>query len=252
MSGRTPRRTLEPMGDGHGQYEELVVGHVLDDLAADDAARFRSHLMNCRDCRARVAELRGIAAELADAERDELARAAVRTQAPRRTDQDGPADGPGLPRIRIVHVTIATVIVLAIAGAMGFWNLHLRASAATYLAVAESRGDAIDGLVNDAPLDATFTAPVTGLVTGDGQQVSLALFEVSDPAEGQLYVAWFREADGFTPVRLAGSGQVLDGALAVTLDAPGASELVVTREPVVFGDRPGGDELVRVALRSSR
>jgi hypothetical protein len=236
------------MGDGHGQYEELVVGHVLDDLAADDAARFRSHLMDCRDCRARVAELRGIAADLADAERDELARAAVRTRAPRRIDPDEAVDGPGPPRISIVHVTIATVVVLAIAAAMGFWNLHLRASAASYLAVAESRGDAIDGLVNDTPLDTSFEAPVSGLVTGDGQQVTLALFEVRDPDEGELYVAWFRDDDAFTPVRLAGNGQILDGSLAVTIDDPGASELIVTRERLVFGDRPGSDELLRASL----
>jgi hypothetical protein len=240
------------MGDGHGQFEELVVGHVLDDLAADDAARFRSHLMDCRDCRARVAELRGIAAELADAERDELARAAVRTQVPRRIDADGPIDGPGPPRIRIVHVTIATVVVLAIAAAMGFWNLHLRASAASYLAVAESRGEAIDGLVNDTPLDASFVAPVAGLITGDGQQVSLALFEVPDPAEGELYVAWFRDDDTFTPLRLAGNGQVLGGSLAVTIDDPGANELIITRESLMFGERPGSDELARATLDSDR
>ena len=240
------------MGDGHGQFEELIVGHVLDDLAADDAARFRSHLMECRDCRARVAELRGIAAELADAEQDELARAAVRTQLPRRVDPDGPADGPGPPRIRIVHVTIATIVVLAIAAAMGFWNLHLRASAASYLAVAESRGEAIDGLVNDAPLDATFAEPVSGLITGDGDQISLALFDLRDADDAELYVAWFRDDDGFSPVRLAGGGQVLDGALAVTIDDPGASELIITREGVALGDGPGGDELARATLVSVR
>lgn len=240
------------MADEHGQFEELIVGHVLDDLSGDDAARFRSHLMGCRDCRARVAELRGIAAELADVEREELARASVRTQLPRRVETDG--DGPGPPRIGIAQVTVAVVVVLLLAAAMGFWNLHLRAQSASYRAVAEARGDTVEGLVYDPALQADYRDGADGLVTGDGTRVSLALQGIPALEDGEVLTAWFlgvpdvSGAEVTQRVNVLRSDQRLDDLLAVTLQDPGARELLVTREPGATGPDPVGPTVVRVDL----
>ncbi|MCC5950362.1 MAG: zf-HC2 domain-containing protein [Nitriliruptoraceae bacterium] len=240
------------MADGHAQYEELIVGHVLDDLGDADASRFRSHLMGCRDCRARVAELRGIAAELADVEREELARASLRTEVAGRVEDDDP--GPGLPRIGIAQVTIAVIVVLLIAAAMGFWNLHLRAQAASYLAVAEARGETLDGLVRDTALPTEFRDGADGLVTGDGSRVSLAINGIPPLEDGELLVAWFLDVptdEGDTEVtrlNVLRSDQRVDDTLGFTLEDPGGRELLVTREAGPTGTDPRGPTVVRVEL----
>lgn len=243
------------MTDEHGNFERLVVGHVLGDLPDTDASRFRSHLLGCRECRARVAELRGIAADLADAERDELARARVRTETQRRVDRpEGPVPTTG-PRITVRHVTLAAVVVVLLATAMAFWNLHLRQVSANQFAVAQDRGATLAGLAEGLPLEPELAAGISGLAVADGEQVALTLAGVDPPAEGEVLVAWFlgvEEAeDGLEMVVLAIADQFEpEDALAVTIDDPGGRELVITRETEP-GDRPGDDVLLRASLLGS-
>jgi hypothetical protein len=240
------------MKEEHGHFERLVVGHVLGDLPDVDASRFRAHLLGCRDCRARVAELRGIAADLADAERDELARARVRTEAPRRVDQpDEPFPSNG-QRISVRHVTVAAVVVVMLAAVMAFWNLHLRATSASYLAVAEDRADTLDGLATGLPLELELASGISGIAVADGEQVAFTLAGVDPPGDGELLVAWFlgTEEGEATPVALARSGQIVNGSIAATLDDPGGTELVITRESDP-GDEPGSEVLLRTSLLGS-
>lgn len=245
------------MTEEHGTFERLVVGHVLGDLPDTDASRFRAHLLGCRGCRARVAELRGIAADLADAERDELARARVRTEAPRRVDQPDaslPANGP---RITVRHVTIAAVVVVLLATAMAFWNLNLRLRSADYLEVVQDREDTLEGLANGLPLELELAAGISGLAVADGEQVALTLAGVDPPTEGEVLVAWFLGVedveDGIDAVRVATAGQFgADEPLATTIDDSGGRELVITRErETELGDRPGDDVLLRASLLGS-
>jgi hypothetical protein len=232
----------------------LVVGHVLGDLPGTDASRFRSHLLGCRECRARVAELRGIAADLADAERDELARARVRTEAPRRVDRPDDPFPSGGPRITVRHVTIATVVVVLLAAAMAFWNLNLRERSANYFAVAEDRGATLEGLANGVPLEVEFSPGTTGLVVADGQEVAITVSGVDAPDNGEVLVAWFLGVEGadggvaFTP--LIGLGRVEGDVLAATVDDPGGRELVITRETEP-AERPGDEVLLRASLLGS-
>ena len=239
------------MTEEHGHFERLVVGHVLGDLPGADASRFRSHLLGCRGCRARVAELRGIAADLADAERDELARAQVRTETPRRVDQRAEPFPTGGQRITVRHVTVATVVVVLLAAAMAFWNLHLREVSATYLAVAQDRGSTLESFANGLPLELELAPGISGLAVADGEQVALSLAGVNPPAAGELFVAWFLGVedveDGITAVSLVGPEQLEDDAFAITIDDPGGRELIVTRESEP-GDRPGDDVLLRSSL----
>lgn len=239
------------MAGGHERYERLVVGHVLGNLDAPDAGAFRSHLMSCHICRSRVAELRGIAADLAEIERDELAQERVRTQAPRRVDDAADeAVAPVHARITVRHVTVATVVVVVLAAAMGFWNLHLRTSAVAYLAAAEARGETLAGFGAGVLLEPDLGEGVTGLVASDGDTVSIVLARVEDLRDDESLIAWFYAAARDQPsgVVLARPGQVDDGVVSATLEDPGAVELVVSRERGVPGDEPSTRQLVRVGL----
>lgn len=114
-------------GDRHRYFEELAVSHVLGGLSESDGRVFRSHLLDCSQCRARVGELRRIANDLADVERDERrvkAAKAIETKR-RETDEDeGDFDetGPDPRRSRVVAL-VGLVVVVALAG----WNFYLRA-----------------------------------------------------------------------------------------------------------------------------
>ncbi len=239
------------MTEEHADFERLVVGHVLGDLPGADASRFRSHLLGCRGCRARVAELRGIAADLADAERDELARAQVRTETPRRVDRGQEPFPTGGQRITVRHVTVATVVVVVLAAAMAFWNLHLREVSASYFAVAEDRGATLEAFANGVPLELELASGLSGLAVADGEQVALSLAGVDPPAADEVFVAWFLGVedveDGITAVVLLGPQQLEDDAFATTVADPGGRELIVTRESAP-ADRPGDDVLLRSSL----
>lgn len=112
--------------DQHRPYEELAVRHVMGALDEGEAAAFRSHLLDCQDCRNRVGELRSIASDLAVVERDERReRAAQRVETKRRTeahDDDVAVPPPAATRgSRTVLVVGAALIVL-----LSVWNFVLR------------------------------------------------------------------------------------------------------------------------------
>ncbi|MFO7959919.1 MAG: hypothetical protein R6U94_03095 [Nitriliruptoraceae bacterium] len=237
------------MTDGHGRYEELAVGHVLGGLTAKQSADFRSHLHTCPQCRSRVAELHGIADDLAAAARDERASTPVQTEVTRRAPAEQQPPRP--PRIGVGHVTAAVVVVLALATAMAFWNLHLRTSASTYLSVAEAQGDALARLATGVELDPAFSSGVQGRVVTDGAMVTLTLAGVEPLDDGERLVAWFEGAPDpatMPPRVLAGPGELTDGTVATSLEVGEATELQVTRETGISQSEPQGPVLVEVVL----
>jgi hypothetical protein len=243
---------LALMADQHERYEQLAVGHVLGGLDVAAAADFRSHLLACRDCRSRVAELRGIAADLAAAERDERAQARVRLDTQRRVREDD--EPPAGSRVGVRHVTVAAVLVVLLASAMAFWNLHLRTVASAYRTIADQRAETLEGLADGVVVDAILTAPIRGLVATDGERVALTLVGIPTIAPGEWLVAWLvggPEGADPRPVLLVRSGQLdEDGALTTVLDAGGAQELLITRERGEPSPTPRGIELVRAPLRA--
>lgn len=237
------------MTDEHERFEALAVGHVLGGLDPREAADFRTHLLGCRDCRTRVAELRDIAADLAAAERDERARSRVRTEVVRRADDEEAGDEPvSGPRVTVRHVTVAAVLVVVLAALMGFWNLHLRSASATYAAVAEQRGETLLDLATGVVVDDAFVAPgASGIVVIDGEDVAFSLAGLSRLAPGERLVAWLTGGeDGPVPALLV--RHVEDGLVAASVEVEDATELVVTRERGEPGDAPSGDELLRAVL----
>ena len=89
--------------DRHRHYEELAVTHVLGGLSESDGRVFRSHLLDCPQCRARVGELRRIANDLADAERDERRMRAAKAVETKRRDDDDEEVEPEEPRSPRAH-----------------------------------------------------------------------------------------------------------------------------------------------------
>ena len=239
------------MGDEHERFEELAVGHVLGGLEAADAARFRSHLIGCRACRSRVAELRSIAADLVAAERDELASTVVRTEVAA-TQEEGPEPAPPPQRLTIRHVTLAVVVVALLGTAMAFWNLHLRTVAAGYLEVAEARGDTLRELATGVAVPIDAAEGIEATVVIDGEQVAFTLAGLPRLDDGDVLVAWLFDADdGPEAVLFAPAGRIDDDAIAGHVDNGGASRLAITVERGSPGEQPNGVELLSAVLRRS-
>ncbi len=242
------------MVSGHGRYEEMAVGHVLGGLSPRQSADFRNHLHSCGECRSRVAELHSIADDLAAAEREERTRAPVRTEvAPR----EGPPEGedPRRPRIGVGHVTVAVVVVLALAVGMAFWNLHLRSTADVHLGVVEAQGDALQRLASGVELDATTHEGALGRVVTDGSTITVTLAGLEELGADERLVAWFSGApdpDQTPPRVLAGPGELDDGAVAASLETDGARELTITREVGTSQQEPQGPVVLEVRLVSER
>ncbi|MEX2549537.1 MAG: hypothetical protein WD638_04865 [Nitriliruptoraceae bacterium] len=244
------------MGVPHERYEELAVGHVLGGLSSEESAELREHLHSCRVCRSRVAELRGIADDLAAAAREERARVPVRTEEPQAVaDEDHPvpsADGPGLGSlIRRGHLIAAILLTVAVAFALAFWNLHLRTAVDVYDEVVANQSDALSRLADGVELEPDLASGISGRVVTDGEYVTLTLSGVPELEEGEGLYAWFRDAScprEPPPTLLAGPGEPRDGTLASSLEINDACRLIITREGVIQPTEPRGARLVEVAL----
>lgn len=102
----------------------MAVAHVVGGLSADQGRMFRSHLLECPSCRARVGELRAIAHDLADVERDER-----RLRTAKRTETKAPEDDGeapvSVPRLS-GRATLVMAAGLTILMALSAWNFVLR------------------------------------------------------------------------------------------------------------------------------
>jgi hypothetical protein len=243
------------MDDGHERFEGLAVGHVLGGLDPVDAAEFRTHLVNCRACRMRVAELRDIASELAAAEREERAAARVATETVRRAeDEDAPVPGwhPGRRAVALTAVVVTLVLVAVL-----FWNFHLRGNNAALVAVSTTREAILAALADGEPLTPRFAEGVTGIVTRDGDRVALSIGGVPSLAQDEVVVTWLLNADGVATSRFApvSAVSVEDGLLALYGEHRGAHQMAITieeRQLLAGLDGPTGRVLVEADLRPAR
>lgn len=122
-----------PMGQAsgaerHQYFEELAVSHVLGGLPESDGRVFRAHLLECTECRARVGELRRIANDLADVERDERRQRAAKSVETKRREVDDLPDEPDDPVVETRPSPIATICVIALVVGLAAWSFYLRGS----------------------------------------------------------------------------------------------------------------------------
>ncbi len=102
------------------------MAHVVGGLSLDEGRLFRSHLLECTSCRARVGELRAIAHDLADVERDERReRASRRTETKAREGQEPELPEPPVRRLN-GRTTLLVAVGLVLLMALSSWNFLLR------------------------------------------------------------------------------------------------------------------------------
>lgn len=125
-----PRPENSESSDEHRRFDGMAVQHVLGGLSEEKGRLFRAHLLECLHCRARVGELRALAHDLADVERDEARlRAAKRIETKRREEID--EEAPPVARPSHSRRSQAGVVVLLVAVILlGGWNFFLRSTVA--------------------------------------------------------------------------------------------------------------------------
>lgn len=192
------------MADEHQRYERLAVGHVVGGLDDVDAARFRSHLVSCRACRTRVAELRGIASDLVATEREERAARAttggtetevaerVEEQAPPRADEV--AASAAWPW-RILAVGLAPLLVLGVLA----WGVWTRAEAQVRDAALVTSTTALRTIAEGRPVPLEVdpaATDVSGTVAVTGAEVAVALAGLPELGPDEEVRVAVRDADG--------------------------------------------------------
>lgn len=244
------------MADDHLRYERLAVGHVVGGLDEVDAARFRSHLVSCRDCRTRVAELRGIASDLVATEREERAGRRGRTEVAERVEEEAPPQARDDVPVRAWpwRVVVVGLLPLVVLGVLA-WAVWIRAENNLLQATAGSQAVALSVFAEGQVLDATFAQGVTGIVAVAGQEVAVSVgnLPTPDPDEGIGVHLLGEDGDRvvetrpLTATRLNGDRllRVLDLPTAVGRDA---ETLVVTLERIAGSDVGTQLELVRAEL----
>jgi hypothetical protein len=239
------------MAGAHEHYEAMAVGHVLGGLSVEQASAFRDHLLDCRSCRERVAELRGIADELAAAERDERSRAAVRTELAQTVEQDEDLAFDAGRRLQGRHLAVMAVALALVLGLLGFWNLHLRALGASSAAVVAQQETTLELLASGVPLTAEAGDGITAIAATDGERLAISVAGIDPLGPDEVLVGWMVGGSlaGPQAALLVRRDQVGGGPIAVTRATDGAAEFVLTRERGRPGDAPGEQRLLTVALR---
>lgn len=232
---------------GHERFEELAVGHVLGGLGSDEAATFRSHLIGCRDCRLRVAELRDIAAGLAQAEREERRLAATKLEVARRQAAEEQERGWWARAAWPVALTVSVVAAL-LSMALLFWNYYLRSNNAELLRVTQEQEKVLETLAGGQLLDAELAAGVRGLVAVSPSGIAIDLTGLPQAQPGEELVVWLLGTDG---VVWQQSFPATRGRLPLARPVDGARWLVVSLEAKPAGERPAGRVLVRADLGSA-
>lgn len=231
----------------HERYEELAVGHVLGGLAATDAADFRSHLLGCRDCRLRVAELRDIAADLVAAEREERAEARVRTEVAQEQDDDVEVVVErSRPRVSSRTLGLTLVVVVALGG-LAFWNLHLRTQVAATGLLVERQESALSELATGVSVAVEVVAPGSGLVVVDDERVAFTFVDLPALTGRERYVVWLEGSEeDDEPIVIARPGE---RRVAGAVERDDATGLRITVENGVATDEaPASREVASADL----
>lgn len=159
----------------------MAVAHVVGGLSLDEGRMFRSHLLECLACRARVGELRAIAHDLADVERDERReKAAQRTELKEREREE--AELPPPPNTRLNgRATVLVALALVALMALSAWNFHLRGQLQFQESLAIRLRGSVQLLRDGVPWNVVTKGPEPGVppvvdghvVTGDDELLIL-------------------------------------------------------------------------------
>lgn len=170
---------------GHRYFEGLAVAHVLGGLDDSEGRVFRSHLLECGSCRARVGELRAIAHDLADVERDERrVRAAKAIDTKRRETEeelDETAEPPAAPRSSRMTVIVGLVLIIG----LSLWNFTLRGALTVQEQLVDNLQDA--GVIADSGAEWTAVFEATGVEGSIKSKDSSLLVTLDGLKTGSIY-----------------------------------------------------------------
>lgn len=238
------------MGD-HRRYEELAVGHVLGGLDDVDQAEFRTHLLTCRDCRVRVAELRDIASSMEAAEREERTAARVKMEVLRREEESAPDEAPRWG-IRTLRGAVGAMVAVAAVVGLLVWNFHVRDVNRALLSATEARETVLTLLATGEPLAvAPIVDGVAGVAAYDQGTVAVDLAGLPAPESGEWFGVWLLDAVDEPILYLPYPGAAVDdGVFAAVVQARGAHTLLFTLERGEATGRttPEGTRLATVDL----
>ncbi len=239
---------------GHdAHWDELALGHVLGGLSSGDGSRFRRHLVGCELCRGRVAELRGVASAMADAEREELANARELVDV-----EDGRgADGAGRrhdalvlpPQWRVLVTSVVVVLTLVV---LSGWVAQLRTENAELQRVTDVQERALAALGTGQVLTLRGDVGPVGAIAVTSDRVAYTLTRVPEVALGRQLVVWMDVDGDVRPVAAHVSGAIEDGWLASAVAVVGATRMRVTDEGLPLPAEPGTDVILDVDLTAAR
>lgn len=242
--------------DGHRYFEGMAVAHVLGGLGEHDGRLFRSHLLECSDCRARVGELRALAHDLADVERDERrvripATVETKPREPDESSEEGPSapPAPARPFSPWVPRVIGLVGLLALLGLAG-WNFMLRGTLANQEAAVETMTEASALLQFGEEAEITsILESVDATVGTDGERLALLVDGLESGASFQVFLlnADGDVVDSDTPV--VARHERLFLLLPVAEDA---ARLVVSPAPDGPTAQPRGQPIMAATLPSAQ
>ena len=231
----------------HDRFEALAVGHVLGGLDQHDSSEFRTHLVGCRRCRTHVAELRRLADELSQVEREERQRAATMLEVAEETDAEEPTRPSPWHRAG-VRASVALLVLVVMVGLL-FWNLHLRRVNSILETLATSRSEVIRILSEGDPLEVEAADGVGAAAARSGDEIALSVHGLPASGLNELLLVWSLRPDGYAlDEDIVPAGAYGDGRLSLVVPARGVSEIVISMETVpLTRGLPAGDRLVKVA-----
>lgn len=235
---------LARMSGDHERFESFAIGHVLGGLDPVDGAEFRAHLVGCRTCRAQVAELRELAADLAAADREARAAAALKTEVVRREDPEEESGREVPTRLLTGLALVATVVLVG----LGFWNFSLRDQRGELIDVAERSAATLQLLAEGRTVPTTLAPGTRGVLTVDDERFAMTLSGVPTPSSSQAVIVWLEFRSGEHLAVDVVTDPAREGLLALQDRHLGAAAVIVTLQDRGGAGGPDGRELVRAEL----
>lgn len=236
------------VGD-HERFEKFALSHVLGGLGTSEAAEFRGHLLDCRDCRLRVAELRDLAAELAATERDERRRASVATQVAQSAGQPE-REGSRLAFLAAPWFRISLlVVVFAVLAGTFFWSFHLRRVTGEYARTLAAQSSALEVLAAGDALEPEVREGVRAVAAQRDGAVAVSLSNLPELGANEVLVGWVVAPDEVEQFIIGDGAAIAAENVVPFVIETGGEVLVITVEARgTVPSEPGGRELVRVVL----
>lgn len=225
--------------EAHRAFEDYAVRHVMGGLDEAEQGTFRSHLLDCAECRARVGELRTIASDLAEVERTERRERAAQKVETKEREAEVESAAVNRPTSRGSRVAVVGGVLLIVL--LSVWNFVLRGQNEGLIGRVGALEQSAEAVNFGQPWDVGQLAPGhEGVVRGMGDHLAVMVRGTDDDAR---YRVSMYDGDGDLVVT---DGVDSDDGLVRWFGGPIADE--VGRVDVTLA-RSGGETIIVRALR---